>query len=275
MLVERQCAELSVRRQCKLLGVSRTAVYYEPVGESAENMELMRLMDQIHLDEPTFGSPRMTAVLRRAGWEVNEKRVARLMGMMDMEAIYQKPRTSTPGAGHKIYPYLLRGRKISAPDEVWCADITYIPMPRGFMYLVAIMDWYSRYVLAWELSNTLETEFCLEALEQALSGGVAPEFFNTDQGCQFTSRPFTGSLIDAGISVSMDGRGRFMDNIFIERLWRSYKYEEVYLHAHSTPLDLHRGTERWFERYNTYRPHQSLDYATPHAVYHGEHILAI
>lgn len=268
-LVERPCSQPSVRRQCELLGVSRRAVYYEPRGESPENLELMRLIDQVHMDEPTYGSPRMTAVLQRAGWLVNEKRVARLMRLMGIEAIYQKPRTSKPEPGHKIYPYLLGDREIRAPDEVWCADITYVPMPCGFMCLVAVMDWHSRYVLSWELSNTLETEFCLTALEVALSGGRRPQVFNTDQGCQFTSAAFTGSLLGAGIEVSMDGRGRFMDNIFIERLWRSYKYEEIYIRAHATPCELHDGSQRWFERYNTYRPHQSLDYATPHAVYTG------
>ena len=262
-------AEPSVRRQCELLGVSRTAIYYEPRGESAENQELMRLIDQIHLDDPCYGYPRMTIVLRRAGWDVNEKRVARLMRVMGIEAIYQKPRTSKPAPGHKIFPYLLRGKKIASPDEVWCADITYIPMPRGFMYLVAIMDWHSRYVLSWELSNTMDTDFCLVALDRALAGGRKPGIFNTDQGCQFTSAAFTGNLLGSGIDVSMDGRGRFMDNIFIERLWRSYKYEEVYLRAHGTPVKLEAGSRRWFGRYNDYRPHQSLDYLTPEAVYKG------
>ena len=254
-----------------LLGVPRSTLYYEPEGECAENLELMRLIDQVHLDEPSFGSPRMTAVLRRLGREVNEKRVARLMREMGIEAIYQKPRTSVPAPGHKVYPYLLKGREIGAPDEVWCADITYIPMPAGFMYLVAVMDWYSRYVLSWELSNTPDTEFCLAAVGRALEGGRPPQIFNTDQGSQFTAGAFTGQLLGAGVAVSMDGRGRFMDNIFIERLWRSYKYEDVYLHAYSTPPELEAGAARWFERYNTFRPHQALGYATPHSVYLGRH----
>ena len=268
-LVDRPGAQPSVRRQCELLGISRTAVYYEPRGEGAENLELMRLIDQIHLDDPCLGSPRITAVLRRAGWRVNTKRVARLMRVMGIEAIYQKPRTSRPSPGHRIFPYLLRGRDITSPDEVWCADITYVPMPCGFMYLVAVMDWYSRYVLSWELSNTMDTDFCLAALGRALAGGRKPGIFNTDQGSQFTSGAFTGRLLDSGIEVSMDGRGRFMDNIFIERLWRSYKYEEVYLHSHSTPAGLHDGSGRWFGRYNGYRPHQSLGYLTPGDVYGG------
>ena len=265
-LVDRASEQLSVRRQCDLLKVPRGTFYYKPSGESQRNLELMRLIDSIHLQEPTFGYPRITAVLRRNGWMVNEKRIARLMKSMGVEAIYQKPKTSTPAPGHKIYPYLLKGRNISRPNEVWCADITYVPMPRGFLYLVAVMDWASRYVLAWELSNTLDSDFCVQALDRALTQ-TKPEIFNTDQGSQFTSDAFTSKLLDFSIKVSMDGRGRFLDNIFIERLWRSYKYEDLYLHCHDTPSKVHDGAATWFHRYNTYRPHQALGYATPEAIY--------
>lgn len=265
-LVDRQSEALSVRRQCELLEVSRGAFYYNPVGESQENLSLMRVIDELHIQEPTFGYPRITALLRRMGHGVNEKRVARLMRVMGIEAIYQKPKTSTPCPGHKIFPYLLKDRIVSRPNEVWCADITYIPMPRGFLYLVAVMDWFSRYVLAWELSNTLEADFCVAALDRALAVSL-PEIFNTDQGSQFTSEEFTSKLLDNSIKVSMDGRGRFLDNIFIERLWRSYKYEDVYLHCHDTVQKVHLGATDWFHRYNTFRPHQALGYATPEAVY--------
>jgi len=259
----------SIRRQCKLLSVSRQAFYYQPLGESAKNLELMRRLDLLHLADPCFGYRKLTAVLQREGWSVNSKRVRRLMKLLGIEAIYQKPRTSQPKAGHKIYPYLLRDKEIQAPDEAWCADITYIPMPCGFMYLVAVMDWYSRYVLSWRLSNTMDTSFCTEALEEALSRGRKPAIFNPDQGSQFSSSAFTGMVQDAGVAMSMDGRGRWLDNVFIERLWRSYKYESVYLHSYQTPMALEEGTDYWFSRYNTWRPHQHLDYATPQTIYKG------
>ena len=266
----------SVRRQCALTGVTRSTLSYQPAGESELNLELMRQIDRIHLEHPVYGSPRMTAVLRRRGFPVNEKRIARLMSKMGIEAIYPKPRTSTPAKGHRIYPYLLKDREIRRPDEVWCADITYVPMARGFMYLVAVMDWFSRYVLAWKLSNTMDASFCREALESALScARQPPEIFNTDQGAQFTAESFVRIVEEAGTAVSMDGRGRWLDNRFIERLWRSYKYEDVYLRAYETPQRLEAGTGKWFEHYNGSRPHQALDYQTPHEVYVGGEKIAV
>ena len=227
----------------------------------------MRLIDEQYLKTPFYGYPKMTAHLRRAGYEVNPKRIYRLMRLMGLQAVGPKPNTSQPGKEHKIYPYRLNGLEITQPDQVWCADISYLPMRQGFMYLVAIMDWYSRYVLAWEISNTLETTFCLTALEGALQG-ARPEIFNTDQGAQFTAHAFTGRLQQADIQISMDGRGRVFDNIFIERLWRSVKYELIYLNDFDTGLDLVAGLSTYFDFYNHERPHQSLDYHTP-AEYYG------
>jgi putative transposase len=218
--VDRQHSSLSVARQCSLLGISRSSVYYQPVPASQENLELMQLIDQQYLDRPFYGSRRMTVWLRNQGYGVNRKRVRRLMGIMGLRAIYRCPRTSQPAPDHQVYPYLLRDVAITQPNQVWSADITYIPMRWGFLYLVVMMDWYSRYVLAWRLSNTLDEEFCLEALAEALGKGV-PETFNTDQGAQFTSEAFTGLLEQHGVRVSMDGKGRYTDNLFIERLWRS------------------------------------------------------
>ena len=253
---------LSIRRQCKLLGFTRTTFYWQPAGESPLNLELMRRIDEQFLATPFYGVPQMTAYLRRAGYQVNPKRIRRLMRLMGLEAIYPRPRTTIPSTDHKVYPYLLRGLSITKSDQVWCADITYVPMPRGYMYLVAIMDWFSRYVIAWRLSNTLDAEFCLDVLDQALAGG-RPSIFNTDQGVQFTSDAFTGRLQKAEVAISMDGRGRFMDNIFIERLWRTVKYEEIYLHDYESVFALEAGLERYFEFYNTDRPHKSLAYRTP------------
>ena len=258
----------SVRRQCGLLQVSRSGYYYERCPESPENLRLMRRLDELHLRHPVYGRPRLTVELRREGWEVNEKRVGRLMGVMGLEAIYPKPRTSAAGPGHEIYPYLLRGKAITGPDQVWCADITYIPMRFGFMYLVAMMDWWSRYVLAWRLSNTLETAFCVDAWEAALSVGRAvPLISNTDQGSQFTAEEFVEAVEAAGVLVSMDGRGRWVDNRFVERLWRSLKYEDIYLRDYEHGPALLRGVCRWFRHYNEGRPHQALGYATPAEVY--------
>jgi len=258
---------LSVVRQCLLAGLVRSSYYYGPVGrESPENLRLMRRIDELYLKRPFYGSPRMTFWLRQLGWEVNEKRVARLMRVMGLQAIVPGPHTSRPHPQNKIYPYLLRDLVIQAPDEVWCADITYIPMRRGYLYLVAVMDWFSRCVLAWELSNSLETAFCLSALDRALAGG-RPGIFNVDQGAQFTSEEFTGRLETAGVRVSMDGRGRMQDNIFIERLWRSLKYEEVYPGDYADGQVAYRGMERYFRFYNTERPHQALEDRTPEAVY--------
>jgi putative transposase len=260
--VDRQHPSLSVVRQCTLLSISRSSVYYQPVKTSQENLKLMKLIDRQYLDRPFYGSRRMTAWLRNQSYDVNRKRVRRLMGIMGLRAIYRRPRTSQPALGHQVYPYLLRGVEITRPNQVWTADITYIPMARGFLYLVAIMDWYSRYVLAWRLSNTLETDFCVEALEEALRKGV-PEMFNTDQGAQFTSQAFTGLLKQHGIKVSMDGKGRYTDNLFIERLWRSLKYEEVYLKAYAGGKEARAGIGEYFDFYNLERPHQALGYQTP------------
>jgi putative transposase len=264
--VDRQHPSLSVLRQCSLLSISRSSVYYQPIPASQENLALLRLIDQQYLERPFYGSRRMTAWLRNQGYRVNRKRVRRLMGIMGLRAIYQCPRTSQPAPGHQVYPYLLRDVAITQPNQVWSADITYIPMARGFLYLVAIMDWYSRYVLSWRLSNTLEGDFCIEVLEEALRNGQ-PEIFNTDQGAQFTSQAFTSLLEQHGIKVSMDGKGRYTDNLFIERLWRSLKYEEVYLKAYAGGKEARAGIGGYFDFYNLERPHQALGYQTPAEVF--------
>jgi putative transposase len=251
-----------------LLGLSRSSLYYGPAGESAEDLRLMRRIDEQYTACPFYGSRRMTAWLVEQGEEVNRKRVQRLMRAMGLEAIYPKPRLSTPGKGHKIYPYLLRGVTIERADQVWSADITYVPMTSGFMYLAAVIDWFSRYVVAWRLSNTLDGSFCLEMLEEALRSGK-PEVFNTDQGVQFTAAAFTGRLETAGVAVSMDGRGRALDNVFVERLWRSVKYEDIYIRGYEAVPELHWGLGRYFGFYNDERLHQSLGYRTPAAVYRG------
>jgi putative transposase len=241
-------------------------MYYQPVGPSQEELELMKFIDQQYLERPFYGSRRMTAWLRNQGYRVNRKRGRRLMGIMGLRTIYRCPRTSQPAPGHQVYPYLLRGVMITQPNQVWSGDITYIPMARGFLYLVAIMDWYSRYVLAWRLSNTLESSFCAEALVEALGKGV-PEIFNTDQGAQFTSQTFTGLLEQHRVRVSMDGKGRYTDNLFIERLWRSLKYEEVYLKAYAGGKEARAGIGEYFDFYNLERPHQALGYQTPAEVF--------
>jgi putative transposase len=270
-LIDTDHPDLSVRRQCELLGLSRSSLYYEPAGESTENLRLMRLIDEQYTARPFYGSRRMTRWLIDRGEEVNRKRVRRLMRVMGLEAIYPKPRLSTAGKGHKVYPYLLRGVAVERPDQVWSTDITYVPMAGGFMYLAAVIDWYSRYVIAWRLSNTLDGASCLEMLEDALRSGK-PEVFNTDQGAQFTAEAFTGRLQRAGVAVSMDGRGRALDNVFVERLWRSVKYEEIYIRGYEAVPELHRGLGRYFAFYNDERPHQSLGYRTPAAVYRGSGI---
>lgn len=265
--MERDHPHLSIRRQCELLGLNRSSFYYRPATESALNLELMRLLDEQYMRTPFYGWPRMTAYLRRCGYSVNPKRVRRLMRLMGIQAIYPQPKTTQPGgAEHKVYPYLLRNLTITRPDQVWSADITYLPMHQGFMYLVAIMDWYSRYVLTWRLSNTLDGLFCVQVLQEALERG-RPEIFNTDQGVQFTALSFTGLLQEAGIRISMDGRGRALDNIFIERLWRSLKYEDIYLKAYETVPALEEGLGGYFCFYNHERPHQALGYRTPAEVY--------
>ena len=228
----------------------------------------MRRLDELHLLHPVYGRPRLTVTLRREGWRVNEKRIGRLMKVMDLEAIYCKPGTSRPQPGHEIYPYLLRNKAITGPDQVWCADITYIPMKHGFMYLMAVMDWWSRFVLAWALSNTLDAAFCVQAWQVALARGNQPPLIsNTDQGAQFTSAEYVGAVEEAGVLVSMDGRGRWMDNRFVERLWRSLKYEDIYLRGYEHGLELRQGVGNWFGDYNEYRPHQALGYATPGELY--------
>jgi putative transposase len=261
--------DLSLVRQCSLLGISRSSLYYQPVSASAEDLELMALLDRQYLKTPFYGSRKMTAWLRTQGYQVNRKRVRRLMQVMGLQAIYRRPNTSKPAPEHKVYPYLLKGLEINRVNQVWTADITYIPMARGFFYLVAIMDWYSRYVLAWRVSNTMEVGFCLEALAEAL-GKERPEIFNTDQGSQFTSDAFTGMLLEHGIQVSMDGKGRYTDNIFVERLWRSIKYEEVYLKAYQNGSEARAGIGAYLDFYNRERPHQALGYWTPGEVFQEE-----
>jgi len=262
-----------VREQCELLGLNRSTVYYTPAGESQENLCLMRRIDEQFLKTPFYGSRRMTVWLQTQGLEVNRKRVRRLMRLMDIEAVYPRPRTTESAAEHRKFPYLLRDRVIQKPDEAWAADITYIPMASGYMYLVAIIDWYSRYVLAWRLSNSLESSFCVDVLNEALSRR-RPEIFNTDQGVQFTSRMFTDRLEAAGVNISMDGKGRALDNVFVERLWWSVKYEHVYLHDHTTVKSLYGGLGTYLEFFNRERPHQSLAYHTPWDVYRGAEVVA-
>jgi putative transposase len=264
-MVERQ-GLLSLRRQCVLLGLSRAALYYRPVEVSADQLELMALIDRQYLRTPFYGARRMAAWLGTQGHLVNRKRVKRLMQLMGLAAIYQRPRTSRPAPEHRIYPYLLRGLVIERINQVWAADICYIPMARGFLYLVAVMDWVSRYVLAWRLSNLLDTSFCVAALEEALSKG-RPEIFNTDQGSQFTGEDFTSVLHTHEVAISMDGRGRFSDNIFVERLWRSLKYEEVYLRAYESVAEARQGIASYFEFYNNERLHQALGYRAPRQVF--------
>jgi len=264
--IEPDYPNISIRRQCELMGLNRASYYYQAAAETPLNLELMRLIDEQYMKTPYYGYRKMTIYLQRAGYHVNPKRIRRLLRKMDLMAIYPKPRTTISAPENKIYPYLLRGVQITRPNQVWSTDITYIPMQNGFMYLVAVIDWFSRYVLSWKLSNTLDGAFCLAALYAALRLGK-PDIFNSDQGVQFTAHVFTGTLEDAGILVSMDGRRRAFDNIFIERLWRSVKYEDIYLNDYATVLALEAGLHIYFSRYNTERPHQSLDYRTPAEVY--------
>ena len=256
----------SLSRQCALLGVSRSSRYYRPKGESAENLALMRRMDELHMDYPFYGSRQMMRHLRREGVVVGRHRIRRLMRLMGMEATYRRPRTSVASPEHRVFPYLLRGLAISRADHVWCADITYVPVTQGFFYLVAVMDWATRHVLAWRLSNTMDASFCVDALDDAL-GRRAPEILNTDQGAQFTSEAFAERVLGADVAFSMDGRGRFLDNIFIERLWRSLKYEAVYLHELRNGPDAERIIGSWFDFYNEVRPHSSLGGRTPGEAY--------
>ena len=267
MCIEKDHPRLSLRRQCRLLSLSRSTLYYTPVGESAENLVLMKLIDRQFLETPWYGSRQMARWLRRQGHAVGRHRVRRLMRKMGLTPIYQPPRTSQPHPQHKVYPYLLKGLEIVRPNHVWCADITYIPMRRGFLYLVAIMDWATRKVLAWRLSNTMEADFCVEALREAMARYGRPEIFNTDQGSQFTSFEFTEKLREAEVKISMDGRGRWIDNRFIERLWRSLKYECVYLHAFESGSEARRGIGNWIGYYNRERPHSGIGGLTPNEAY--------
>ncbi len=269
-MIQRDQPGLSLSRQCKILSISRSSFYSPPKGESAENLALMRRIDELFLKYPFYGSRQMSRHLRRDGVCIGRHLVRRLMRLMGLEAIYQAPRTSDPHPAHRIYPYLLKGMGIDRPNQVWCADITYIPVQRGFLYLVAVMDWATRHVLAWRLSNTMDVRFCLEALNEALARYGKPEIFNTDQGSQFTSFDFTGVLKAAEVTISMDGRGRYMDNIFIERLWRSLKYEAVYLHELTDGFKAERVIGDWINFYNTERPHSLHDGQTPAEAYGAE-----
>jgi putative transposase len=281
-LVDHADPVLSIVAQCRLLKVARSTLYYRPAPVSMDDLTVMRRMDELHLAYPFYGSRRMAAELRREGWSVNRKRAKRLMRMMGLEAIYQKPNTSRGHPGHQVYPYLLRGLVIDRPNQVWCADITYIPMAKGFVYLVAVgaadafrhidplrgpMDWFSRRVLSWRVSITMDTTFCVEALQEAMDRHGKPEIFNTDQGVQFTSADFLNELASRGVRISMDGKGRYLDNIFIERLWRSLKYEEVYIKAYGSVAGARRGIGGWLTFYNDERPHQALSYRTPREVF--------
>ena len=261
-----QHPQLSVVRQCELVGLPRSSFYYQAAAPDPFTLQVMHAIDRIYTDHPFFGVRRIWKTLRNDGYEVNRKRVHRLMQQMGLQAIYPRKRLSVPDNDHRVYPYLLRGLTIDRPDQVWCSDITYLRLRGGFVYLVAVMDWFSRYVLSWRISNTLDAAFCLAALEDALEQAV-PDIFNTDQGSQFTSSEFTGRIEEAGIRMSMDGRGRFLDNIFIERLWRSLKYEDIYLKDYETVPALIDGVDTYFTFYNHERPHQSFDYQIPADVY--------
>lgn len=265
-LVEPNHLEIPIYRQCELIDLARASYYYEPAGETEYNLLLMRMLDEQYTRTPFYGVPRMTAWLRIQGHQVNPKRIERLMRKMDLQAIYPKPKLSKKGVVSSKYPYLLRGMVIDRPNQVWSTDITYIRLRQGFVYLVAVMDWFSRYVLSWEVSNSLDSHFCLWALERAFQKGI-PDIFNSDQGSQFTSESFTSRLKTAGIRISWDGRGRFWDNIFVERLWRSVKWEEVYLKDYENVPEAIDGLDGYFKFYNTQRPHQSLGYQTPQQVF--------
>ena len=267
-MVQHDHVALSIVRQCELLKISRSGLYYEPKGESALNLSLMQEIDRAFMEWPFFGVRQMTRYLNGLGYSVGKKRVRRLMRLMGHVPIYQRPKTSIGNREHKKYPYLLRDCLIERSNQVWCSDITYIPMSKGFLYCVAIMDWHSRKVLSYRLSNSLDADFCVYALEEALSKYGPPDIFNTDQGCQFTSYSFTRVLQDHHIRISMDGRGRWLDNVFIERLWRSLKYEEVYLHAYETCMEAREGISKWISFYNQTRPHSSLDGKTPNVFYY-------
>lgn len=266
-----RASPLSVRRQCELLHLSRSGVYYEPADQAVEDLALMRQIDELHLKYPFYGSRKIAQVLAAERADVNRKRIQRLMRLMGLEATAPKPGTSRPSPAHPVFPYLLRKLDICRSNQVWAADITYIPLARGFVYLVAIIDWYSRRVLSWRLSNTMDTSFCIDALEDALDTFGTPKIFNTDQGAQFTAEAFTSVLLARGVKISMDGKGRCIDNVFVERVWRSLKYEEVYLNAYADMPAARAGISRYFKFYNDERPHQSLGYQTPASFYEAVH----
>jgi putative transposase len=268
-MIDSDHPSLSIARQCQLVSISRSGFYYQPSGESELNLTLMRLIDEQHMLAPYYGARQMARHLRREGYVVGRKRVRRLMQKMGLCVVYQRPRTTVPALDHEVYPYLLRDLVIDRPNQVWCADITFISMQRGFLYLVAIMDWASRKVLAWRLSNTMDTEFCIEAVEEALAKCGKPEIFNSDQGSQFTSPRFTQVLKQANVKISMDGKGRWMDNVFIERLWRSLKYECVYLHAFENGTAARNEIGAWMTFYGAQRPHSALAGLTPDEAYAG------
>jgi putative transposase len=272
-MIDRDSSPLSLRRQCELLGLNRTSLYYQPQPISDADRRLMRRIDEVHLTHPFLGARRLAHLLQREGVDVGRRHVGTLMGLMGIEAIYRKKRTSLPAKGHRIYPYLLRDVVIERSNQVWATDVTYLPMAQGFAYLVAILDLYSRKVLAFRVANTLATDFCIEALGEALRRYGAPEIFNTDQGSQFTDEAFTAVLAAKGVRISMDGKGRWIDNVFVERLWRSVKYESIYLHAYETPREVRVALARYFAFYNAHRPHQSLGYRTPDEIYFGTHEL--
>jgi len=265
--LDRAHGELSIRRQCEMLGVARSGVYRKPRPANDNDLEAMRRIDALFTARPFFGARRIARTLSEEGFPIERKRVRRLMRRMGIEALGPKPRTTKPAPGHKVYPYLLRDLTIERPNQVWAADITYIPLPRGFLYLVAVIDWASRAVLSWRLSNTMDASFCVAALEEALARSGKPEIFNTDQGSQFTSAAFTGALLAAGVRISMDGRGRWMDNVFIERVWRSLKYEDVYLKGYADGREAKAGIGEYFAFYNEQRLHQALGYRAPMAVW--------
>jgi putative transposase len=266
-MIDFNSSEISVAFQCNLLSINRSSVYYKPKQVKKRDLDLMRIIDEQYLETPFYGSRSMRNHIRRLGWTINRKPIQRLMRLMGLQAIYPKPRTTKPNPQNKVYPYLLRGLKINQPDQVWAADITYVPMSRGFMYLVAIMDWHSRKVLSWRVSNSMDADFCVEALEEAIDKYGCPEIFNTDQGCQFTSESFINVLKRNNIKISMDGRGRFQDNIFIERLWWTVKYQYLYLRAFDDGKELNKGLKKWFQYYNQDRFHQSLEDWTPDEIY--------
>ncbi len=267
-MVDATYSQLSIVRQCQLLGINRSTLYYQPVEPSEENLALLKLIDQQYLKTPFYGSRRMTAYLREQGYQVNRKRVQRLMHQLGLQAIYPKPKLSKPHPEHTVYPYLLRGVEIARVNQVWSTDITYLPVLKGHFYLVAIMDWYSRKVLSWQVSNTMDVQFCIAVLNEALTRYPKPEIFNSDQGAQFTANAFTQRLKQAKVHISMDGRGRCHDNIFIERLWRSVKWELIYIKAFDHGAHLMEEVKIWFNFYNQLRPHQSLNYRTPDEIYY-------